>query len=565
MNQERTGVWRSRWAAIGAAVAVTLGAGGLVATHAASTPSVFVPVTPQRVLDTRFDIGLTGTFTGGQSRTLDVTGAIPVVQPGNTAGTATVVPNGATAIVANVTAVRPTSTGYVSVRPGDATGTPTTSTINIPTPGGLYPNSVTVEIPTTGPQAGTVDLFYFADTPGGTTHLLLDIVGYYTPGGTGSPGPTGPSGPTGPAGPTGPVGPAASGGHDITVVASGGAAPSIATGPNGTPVVSHVNSTSDLLLAVCLDTACRTVFERQLETAVGVGVGEFTSIVVNQDGLPVVAYYDSTNDNLKIAACTSPKCIGPVDIRTLDAAGDVGRSPSIALGANGNPVISYQDTTNGGLKIAACSNPTCTSTTSTRTIDNTGSVGPSTSIAIGANGFPVISYQDATNFDLKVAACANATCTSATITTVDSAGNVGQNSSITIGNDGNPVIAYYDVTNGRLKIARCANPTCTSATTSAPTGAANGFHSSITIGDDNRPVIAFLGNNFELRVAACVDPTCSAATVSTVNTGATGITPSIVIGASGNPTISSRSIDDQSLLVATCGNPTCAPYPPRNR
>src|SRR5690606_16375668 len=161
-------------------------------TQAASTPSVFVPVTPQRVLDTRFDIGLPGTFTGGQSRTLDVTGAVPVVLPGNIAGSSTVVPAGATAIVANVTAIRPTSTGYVSVRPGDATGTPTTSTLNIPTAGGLYPNSVTVELPTTGNRSGTVDLFYFADTPGGRTHLLFDVVGYYIPGGAGIPGPAGP-------------------------------------------------------------------------------------------------------------------------------------------------------------------------------------------------------------------------------------------------------------------------------------------------------------------------------------------------------------------------------------
>lgn len=555
--QERHGLWRSRWAAVGAAVAVTLGTGGLVATQAASTPSAFIAITPQRVLDTRFDIGLTGPSTGGQSRTLDVTGPIAVVLPGNTAGTATVVPDGATAIVANITAVRPTSTGYVSVRPGTATGTPTTSTVNIPAAGGLYPNSVTVELPTTGARAGTVDLYYFADTPSGTTHLLFDIVGYYAPGGTGGTGPTGPPGPVGPAGP------AASRGHDISVVANGGAASSIATGPNGTPVVSHVNAGADLMVVVCLDPACRTVFERQLEAAVD--VGEFSSIVVNQDGLPVVAYYDSTNDNLKIAACTSPKCIGPVDIRTIDSAGDVGRSPSIAVGANGNPVISYQDTTNGALKIAVCSNPTCTSTTTTRTVDGSVGVGPSTSIAIGANGFPVISYQDATNADLRVAACANSTCTSATITTLDSAGNVGQNSSITVGDDGRPVIAYYDVTNNRLKIARCANPTCTSATTNAPTGATNAFHTSITIGDDGRPVIAFLGNNFELKVAACVDPSCAAASVSTVNTGLTGIAPSIVIGASGTPTISSRSLDDQSLLVATCGNPACAPYTPRNR
>jgi hypothetical protein len=32
------------------------------------------------------------------------------------------------------------------------------------------------------------------------------------------------------------------------------------------------------------------------------------------------------------------------------------------------------------------------------------------SITIGADGLPVISYQDGTNLDLKVAKCANAFC-----------------------------------------------------------------------------------------------------------------------------------------------------------
>jgi len=46
-------LWRSRWAAVGAAVAVTLGAGGLYTSFAATAPSNFIAVSPVRVLDTR--------------------------------------------------------------------------------------------------------------------------------------------------------------------------------------------------------------------------------------------------------------------------------------------------------------------------------------------------------------------------------------------------------------------------------------------------------------------------------------------------------------------------------
>ena len=88
--------------------------------------------------------------------------------------------------------------------------------------------------------------------------------------------------------------------------------------------------------------------------------------------------------------------------RTLENTGYVGYNTSIAIGTNGNPIISYYDNANGDLKVAACTNPTCTTSTNT-TLDNTGDVGYTTSIAIGTNGNPIISYNDYANGDLKVA------------------------------------------------------------------------------------------------------------------------------------------------------------------
>ena len=61
-----------------------------------------------------------------------------------------------------------------------------------------------------------------------------------------------------------------------------------------------------------------------------------------------------------------------------------------------------------------------------------------------------------------MAHCGNATCNAGnTLTTVDSAGSVGTFTSITIGADGLPVISYSDATNGDLKVAHCSNRYCT--------------------------------------------------------------------------------------------------------
>ena len=90
------------------------------------------------------------------------------------------VPDGATAVVMNVTAVSPTANGFVSIRPADAPGVPTTSSLNLDA-GDIVPNAVTVALPTTGLDAGMIELTFDAyGTPGPSTDILADIVGYYT-------------------------------------------------------------------------------------------------------------------------------------------------------------------------------------------------------------------------------------------------------------------------------------------------------------------------------------------------------------------------------------------------
>ena len=189
-------------------------------------------------------------------------------------------------------------------------------------------------------------------------------------------------------------------------------------------------------------------------------------------------------------------------ISTLDSTGNVGYSTSIAIGADGLGLISYWDQTNSDLKVAHCDNALCTSATTT-TIDNTGNCGSYTSIAIGADGLGLISYLDISNLDLKVAHCDNALCTSATTSTLDSTGDVGSSTSITIGADSLGLISYYDQGNSDLKVAHCANTLCTDATTATPDSTGYvGYYPSITIGADGLGLISYFdGTNQELKVA----------------------------------------------------------------
>ncbi|MGB1645483.1 MAG: hypothetical protein ACPHES_10340, partial [Ilumatobacteraceae bacterium] len=93
---------RSRWAAIGAAVAVTLGAGGLVGVNAAGSASSLVPINPARILDTR---------SSDRVGSLDVVGASDPYRL-KVAGVSGIPSTGVTGVSLNVTAVDTQSNDY---------------------------------------------------------------------------------------------------------------------------------------------------------------------------------------------------------------------------------------------------------------------------------------------------------------------------------------------------------------------------------------------------------------------------------------------------------------------
>jgi hypothetical protein len=354
---------------------------------------------------------------------------------------------------------------------------------------------------------------------------------------------------------------------------------SIAIGADGLPVISYYDAIARTLkVAHCGNAACSTGAplgaQNTITTVDNQGptknVGTYTSIAIGTDGLPVISYRDATDDALKVAHCGNAACSAGNTLTTVDdPANLVGRDTSIAIGADGLPVISYRDMSALALKVAKCSNAACTGASTITTVDDpANNVGLHTSIAIGDDGLPVISYQDATAYALKVVKCVNAACTGAsTITTVDDpAERVGEYTSIAIGDDGLPVVSYRDATAFALKVAKCANAACTgvSTITTVDDPANNvGEYTSIAIGDDGPPVISYSDSTARaLKVAKCANAACTGvSTITTVDDPANfvGRYTSIAIGADRLPVISYRDYTGGwgALKVAHCVTRSC--------
>jgi hypothetical protein len=118
----------------------------------------FVPLVPERILDTRNAIGASAPLAANSSLDLQVTGrgGVPA--------------DGVAAVVMNLTGTNTTAPGYLTAWP---TGTKqqTTSNLNFG-PGQSVPNLAVVPVGT----GGKVSIYNFD----GTTDVLADVVGYYT-------------------------------------------------------------------------------------------------------------------------------------------------------------------------------------------------------------------------------------------------------------------------------------------------------------------------------------------------------------------------------------------------
>jgi predicted regulator of Ras-like GTPase activity (Roadblock/LC7/MglB family) len=513
--------------------------------------NVYVAIAPCRLFDTR-----AGADNIGPRNTPLSTADTFTAQVTGTNGNCTI-PANAVAIVTNVTAVSPTASSFITVYPADLATRPTASNLNVSANQAPQPNLVTTTLSATG----AISVYNHL----GTVDLIADITGYYTDHNHDDRYYTKPQAdalltrvPT-----------PANTGHAITRADAGnvvGYFTSVIVGSDGLPIISYYDATNaDLKVVHCSSTNCASGDVPRAVDQSG-DVGSYTSMTIGRDGLPIISYYDSTNGDLKVVHCTTVACSTNDAPRTIDNTANVGHYTSITIGVDGLPIISYYDITNTNLKVVHCTTIACTTNDPPRTVDNLGETGAFTSITIGVDGLPIISYYDITNTNLMIVHCTTIACTTNDAPrTVDNLGIVGLFTSMNIGVDGLPIVSYYDIGNADLKIVHCTNVPCT--TNDAPRvldqSGSVGKHTSITIGSDGMPIISYNdASNTSLKVVHCTTIACvtNDPPRSLDNSGEVGEYTSITIGIDALPIITYTDLTDGDLRVVHCSNEHCIPY-----
>lgn len=167
---------RTGWLAAAAGLLLAGSAAIVVGAADSGSGTVLVPVVPERVVDTRQAGAQFGTLGARDQETISF---------------AAFVPADARAVQLNVTAVRGTTTSYLTLWPTGVTR-PVASSVNWNSRA-ASPNSVTVKLGT----GRSVEVYNDA----GSVDVIVDLVGYYLDAPEG--GPPGPEGPKGDTGATG--------------------------------------------------------------------------------------------------------------------------------------------------------------------------------------------------------------------------------------------------------------------------------------------------------------------------------------------------------------------------
>ncbi len=219
-------------------------------------------------------------------------------------------------------------------------------------------------------------------------------------------------------------------------------------------------------------------------------VGKYSSLGIDGSGLPRIAYFDQTNQQVKHASYAT----GAWVITTVDTGlGAGGGYCGISVDDSGASHVSYYDDTAKTLKYATNASGSWVTDTA-----DTGSVGKYTSIGVDSVGKAHISYFDETNSKVKY------TTNSSGVWTVTASfdASLYPYSSIAVDPSDNVFFTFYDSTNSNYYYAAKSGASYTKAsigiTNSAVIGSDTGFNC-LSLDYSSPYVLAYAGS---LRIAS---------------------------------------------------------------
>ncbi len=220
-----------------------------------------------------------------------------------------------------------------------------------------------------------------------------------------------------------------------------------------------------------------------------------------------------------------------------------------------NPIVAYYNFTNGDLMSAACTDSTCDTSVTERTLDSTGNVGVGTAVAVDpATGLPAVAYYDASSGDLKVYRCSVADCSAGSATIADGMSDRGRNPAIGFGSS-TMWIAYDDATTGEVRLASSSPPF--NSFSSFALGA--GSDASLTIDASGFADVVFRGTpSNTLQRVRCTNATCSSAAQQTLGGAGRGFAPSGTRLPNGNLLVSHQEQSSGTVIATICNDIACS-------
>lgn len=189
--------------------------------------------------------------------------------------------------------------------------------------------------------------------------------------------------------------------------------PSMIIRSSGRPLIAYRDvSNGDLRVYDCANINCTSGTDRLVDFMGSVGGA--SSLAQNAAGEIVISHHDALNGDLKLTHCALPSCdfSNPADgqTQTLVTAGEVGASSSVVIRDDDLPLVFYWNGSDNDLEVYDCTNNLC-QFGSARTVEGTlGRAVGNHVVARLRGGLPVAAYADDDNQSFRVLGCGNAAC-----------------------------------------------------------------------------------------------------------------------------------------------------------